>query len=156
MAPEKLSIASLYFVKKLPFCPRSSRMRMVHKTAIILVAPDWQAQHWSPVRLKLLISQLVLLTNNPRDLKRVHPMYHRLHLAVFEISTDVDKVTAFHDTLPNYLSLRLVLQHTKLMNQSMNRWCRWYSRREIFPLHISSNHILVFLTEAFNEGLAYR
>ena len=102
MAPEKLSITSLDFVKKLPFCPRSLMMRMVHKTAIILVAPGWQAQLWSSVLLKLLISQLVLLPNNPRDLKRVQPMYHRLHLAVFEICTDVDKVTAFRDTLPNY------------------------------------------------------
>lgn len=33
---------------------------MVDKTEIILVAPFWQAQHWWPVLLKLLISQLVL------------------------------------------------------------------------------------------------
>ena len=146
MAPEKLSITSLDFVKKLLFCPRSPMMRMVHKTAIILVAPDWQAQHWSSVLLKLLISQLVLLPNNPRDLKRVLPMYH----------TDVDKVTAFRDTLPNYLSLRFLLQHTRLMNQSMNCRRRWCSRREIDPLHTSLNHILMFLTQAFNEGLACR
>ena len=47
------------------------------------------------------ISQPVLLPNgptlltDPTDLNRVHPMYPRLHLAVFHISTNVSKLRAF-------------------------------------------------------------
>jgi len=73
----------------------------IDQTEIILVAPVWQAQPWWPVLLRLLISQPVLLPNSPTlltdqtDLKRVHPMYPRLHLAVFHIFTDVSKQKAF-------------------------------------------------------------
>ena len=74
--------------------------------------------------LRLLISQPVLLPNNPTllkdpsDLKRVHPMYPRLHLAVFQISTDASKQKAFRQTLANCSSQRLVPPHTRLMNQA--------------------------------------
>lgn len=44
----------------------------------------------------------------------------------------------------------------KTYESSWNRWCRWCSGRQIDPLSSSLSDILVFLTEAFNEGLAYR
>ena len=97
---------------------------MIDKAEIILVAPVWQAQHWWPVLLKLLISQPVLLPNNqtllldPSDPKRVHPMFPRLHLGVFHISTNAFKLRAFRQTLPNYLSQQLVLPHTKPTTQA--------------------------------------
>ena len=39
---------------------------------------------------------------------------------------------------------------------SWNRWCRWCSGRQVDPLSSSISDILIFLTEVFNEGLAYR
>lgn len=96
---------------------------VIDEAEIILVAPVWQAQHWWPVLLQLLISQPVLLPNNPdlllgpSDRKKNHPMYPRLHLVVFHISTIATKHRAFRKTLPTYLSQRLVPPHTKLRNQ---------------------------------------
>ena len=37
-----------------------------------------------------------------------------------------------------------------------NCWCRWCSGRKIDPISSSISDILIFLTEVFNEGLAYR
>ncbi|XP_068696744.1 uncharacterized protein [Montipora capricornis] len=91
----------------------------IDQTELILVAPVWQAQPWWPVLLRLLISQPVLLPNSPTlltdptDLNRIHPMYPRLHLAVFHISTNVSKLRAFQQTLPTYSSQQLVPPHTK-------------------------------------------
>ena len=73
----------------------------------------------TPLRLRLLISQPVLLPNSPTlltdptDLNRVHPMYPRLHVAVFHISTNVSKLRAFQQMLPIYSSKQLVPPHTK-------------------------------------------
>ena len=44
----------------------------------------------------------------------------------------------------------------KTYESSWNRWCRWCSRRQIDPICASLNDILLSLTEAFNEGQAYR
>ena len=91
----------------------------IDQTELILVAPVWQAQPWWPVLLRLLISQPVLLPNSPTlltdptDLNRVHPMYPRLHLAEFHISTNVSKLRAFRQTLPIYSSQQLAPPHTK-------------------------------------------
>ena len=90
----------------------------IDQTELTLVAPVLQAQPWWPVLLRLLISQPVLLPNSstlltdPTDLNRVHPMYPRLHLAVFHISTNASKLRAFRQTLPIYSSQQLYL-HTQ-------------------------------------------
>ena len=74
---------------------------------------------WWPVLLRLQIFQPVLLPNSPTlltdptDLNRVHPMYPRLYLAVFHISTNVSKLRAFRQTLPIYSSQQLAPPHTK-------------------------------------------
>jgi len=89
------------------------------QTELILVAPVWQAQPWWPVLLRVVISQPVLLSNSPTlltdptDLNRVHPMYPRLHLTMFHISTNISKLRAFQETLPIYSSQQLVPPHTK-------------------------------------------
>ena len=44
----------------------------------------------------------------------------------------------------------------KTYESSWNRWCRWCSGRQIDPLSSSISDILIFLTDVFNEGLAYR
>ena len=91
----------------------------IDQTKLILVAPVWQAQPCWPVPLRLLKSQPLLLPisptpfTDPTDLNRVHPMYPRLHLAVFDISTNASALRAFQRTLPIYLSQQLVSPHTK-------------------------------------------
>lgn len=44
----------------------------------------------------------------------------------------------------------------KTYESSWNRWCRWCSGRQIDPFSSSISDILIFLTDVFNEGLAYR
>ena len=92
----------------------------IDQTELTLVAPVWQARPWWPVLLRLLISQPVLLPHSPTlltdptNLSRVHPMYPRLHLAMFHTSTNDSKLRAFQQTLPIYASQQLVPPHTKL------------------------------------------
>ena len=91
----------------------------IDQTELILVAPVWQAQPCWPVPLRLLVSQPLLvpisrtLFTDPTDLNRVHPMYPRLHLAVFHISTNASALRAFQRTLPIYLLQQLVSPQTK-------------------------------------------
>ena len=59
----------------------------------------------------------------------------------------------------NVTDLLIVATRTsthRTYESSWNRWCRWCSGRQIHPLSSSINDILIFLTEVFNEGLAYR
>ena len=96
------------------------------KTEIVLVAPVWQAQPWWPVLLRLLVAQPILLPNkpsllrDPSDLKRVHPMYPRLHLAVFHISTNAFSQKVFLQKLPNFSSQQLAPPHAVHMNRVGN------------------------------------
>ena len=135
------------------------------QTELILIAPVWQAQPWWPVLLRPLISQPVLLPNSPTlltdptDLNRVHPMYPRLHLAVFHISTNVSKLRAFQQTLPIYSSQQLVPPHTKPMSLAGTVGAAGVLDGKLIlfrPVDPSISDILIFLTEVFNEGLAYR
>ena len=87
---------------------------------------------------------------------RPEPRSSNVSLAVFYISTSVSKLRAFRQTLPIYSSQQLAPPHGKTYESSRNRWCRWCSRRQIDPLSSSLSDILIFLTEGFNEGLAYR
>ncbi len=92
------------------------------QTEIVLIAPVWQAQPWWPLLLQLLVQQPVLLLNNkdllqdPSDPFLIHPMYPRLHLGAFHISSDVTKQKAFLRTLPTYSSQQLVAPHAKPTN----------------------------------------
>ena len=91
----------------------------INQTELIPVAPVWQAQPWWLVFLRLLTSQPVLLPisptllTDPTNLNRVHPMYPRLHLVVFHISTDASKLRAFQQTLPIYSLQQLVPPYTE-------------------------------------------
>lgn len=78
------------------------------KADIILVAPLWQAQPWWPVLLSLVVEQPVLipstkhLLRDPAVPQRIHPMYQRIHLAVFHICGDSTRQWVFLMTLPRY------------------------------------------------------
>ena len=78
------------------------------KVDIILVAPIWTAQSWWPLLLNLLIEQPVLLLSSrhllrdPADPQRIHPMFPRLHLAVFHVSGDSTKQWEFQTMLRKF------------------------------------------------------
>ena len=78
------------------------------KADIILVAPIWTAQSWWPLLLNLLIEQPVLrpssrhLLRDPADPQRIHPMFPRLHLAVFHVSWDSTKQQEFQTMLQKF------------------------------------------------------
>ena len=59
----------------------------------------------------------------------------------------------------NIADLLIATTHTsthETYEPSWNHWCRWCSGRKIDPLSSSICDILIFLTEGFNEGLAYQ
>ena len=78
------------------------------KADIILVAPIWPAQSWWPLLLSLLIEHPVLLPSSrhllrdPADPQRVHPMFPRLHLAVFHVSGDSTRQWKFQTMLRRF------------------------------------------------------
>ena len=93
----------------------------IDQTGLILVAPVWQAQPCCPVPLRLLISQLLLLPigptlfTDPTDLNRVHPMYPRLHLAVFHISTNVFHAKGIPTNVANlFIATTRISKHKNL------------------------------------------
>jgi hypothetical protein len=95
---------------------------LADQTEIVLVAPVWQAQPWWPLLLSLLTQESRLLTNmkyllqNPANSTEVHPMYPRLHLAVFHVSSNAMKQKDFLKTLPTNSSQQLVPPHLKHTN----------------------------------------
>ena len=92
---------------------------MMDKTDLVLVAPIWQAQPWWPLLLGMLVQQPVLLPSSstllidPTDPQHIHPMFPRLHLGVFHISSNDIRQRAFRETLPNYSSQQLEIPHRK-------------------------------------------
>ena len=85
--------------------------------------PVWQAQPWWPALLNLLIKNPVVIPDSKHLLRdpafplRIHPMYPRLHLAVFQLSGNSTKQKGFQRTLPDYCNQRLVPPHIRHTNQ---------------------------------------
>ena len=131
-----------------------ARCVVTDQTEIVLIAPVRQVQPWWPLLLSLLTQEPVLLPNrkdllqNPVHPKQVHPMYPRLHLAVFHVSVNATKRKAF---------LKRSRSSTcKTYESSWRRWCSWCAGRKINQLSASPNEILSFLADCFQEGLQYR
>ena len=86
--------------------PRALLKVMQDEATIVLVAPVWQGQTWWPLLLQLAISRPVRLPSvpetlrNPVDPTMNHPMFPRLHLAVWLVSSDHARQSAFRNTLP--------------------------------------------------------
>lgn len=120
------------------------------KADLGLVAPVWQAQPWWPALLSLLIKNPVMIPNSKHLLRdpafplRIHPMYPRLHLAVFQLSGNSTKQKVFQRTLPEYCNQQLVPPLIRHTSQPVN------------PISTTLNDDLVFLTDRFNNGAAYR
>ena len=93
------------------------------KADLVLVAPVWQAQPWWPALLNLLIKNPVMIPNSKHLLRdpasplRIHPMYPRLHLAVFHLSGNSTKQKGFQRTLPEYSNQQLVPPHIRHTSQ---------------------------------------
>ena len=93
------------------------------KADLVLVAPVWQAKPWWPALLNLLIKNPVMIPNSKHLLRdpafplRIHPMYPRLHLAVFQLSGNSTKQKVFQRTLPEYCNKQLVPPHIRHTSQ---------------------------------------
>ena len=93
------------------------------KVDVVLVAPVWQAQPWRPAILNLFIKNLVMIPNSQHLMRdpvfplRMHPMYPRLHLAIFQLSGNSTKQKSFQRTLPEYCNQQLVPPHIR------DSWC---------------------------------
>ena len=99
--------------------PRTLTKVEQDKATLVLVAPIWQGQTWWPLLLQMAIGHPIRLPSTPETLQdptdpaTVHPMYPRLHLAVWLISSDRAQQKAFQKTLPVYSQPRHVNLPTK-------------------------------------------
>ena len=93
------------------------------KADLVLVAPVWQAQPWWPALLNLLIRNPTMIPNSkhllgdPAFPLKIHPMYPRLHLAVFQLSGNNTKQKGFQRTLPKFCNQQLVPPHIRHTSQ---------------------------------------
>ena len=84
------------------------------------VAPIWQGQTWWPLLLQLAIRSPVILPSTPETLENpanpttIHPMFPRLHLAIWLDSNDPVKQETFRNTLPDFSQPLLVNRLTRL------------------------------------------
>ena len=117
----------------------------IEQTELILVAPV--------LLLRLLISRPLLLPisptllTDPTNLNQVHPMYTRLHLAMFHISTNASKLRAFQQTLPFYSSQQLISPPTKPRSLVGTIGAAGILDK-IDPLSSSISDILIFLQKS--------
>ena len=98
-----------YAVSPFNLIPRTLIKVLKDKTTIVLVAPVWQGQTWWPLLLQLLaIGQPVRVPSTPETLKNLvdptvtNPMFPRLQLAVWLVSSDRARQSAFRNTLPDF------------------------------------------------------
>jgi len=88
------------------------------KADVVLLAPVWQAQPWWPA-----ILNPVMIPNSKHPLRdpvfplRIHPMYPRRHLAIFQLSGNSTKQKGFQRTLPEHCNQQLVPPHIR------HSWC---------------------------------
>ena len=131
------------------------------KADIILVAPIWPAQPWWPLLLSLLVEQPVLLPSyrhllrDPADPQRIHPMFPRLHLAVFHVSGDSTRQWEFQTTLRRFSSQHPAHLQGKPINQLGVAGVAGVLRKTD-SLSAPLTDILPYLTKYFNSGAAYR
>ena len=96
-----------------------SRIHKQQRT-IVLVAPIWQGQTWWPLLLQLAIRSPVILPSTPETLENpanpttIHPMFPRLHLAIWLVSNDPVKQETFRNMLPDFSQPLLVNRLTRL------------------------------------------
>ena len=100
--------------------PRTLIKVQQDNATIVLVAPIWQGQTWWPLLLQLAIRSPVILPSTPETLENptnpttIHPMFPRLHLAVWLVSNDPVKQETFRNTLPDFSQPLLVNRLTRL------------------------------------------
>lgn len=80
-------------------------------TTVWLIAPLWPGQHWFARLLKMVISvpRILPMQRNllglPQDPERIHPIWDRLKLTLFQISGCPYKVREFQSELPKSLDM---------------------------------------------------
>ena len=101
--------------------PRTLLKVLKDEATIVLVAPVWQGQTWWPLLLQLAISRPVRQPSaletlrNPVDPTMTHPMFPHLHLAVWLVSSDHTRQSAFRNTLPVFSRPPFASPRTKPM-----------------------------------------
>ena len=129
------------------------------KADIILVAPIWPAQPWWSLVLSLLIGHPVLLpssihlpsrpsknsSNVPQTtLSRVFCLWGQYQaMGILDNVTEILVSASRQSTRKTYQS-------------AWRRWSGWCVKRKIDPLSAPLTDILLYLTEYFNSGAAYR
>ena len=82
-------------------------------------------------------------------------MFPRLHVAVFHVSGDSARQWEFQTMLRRF-SFKSSQSTRKTYQSAWRRWSGWCVKRQIEPLSMPSTNILLYLTEYFNSGAAYR
>ena len=125
---------------------------------VIIVVPQWTAQPWYSLLVKMLIDRLILLPQDenilylPFNQNKSHPLGTKLKLMACRLSGHPSRIEEFHNQLrssystPGETVLRNNIEHIgengKLL-QSVNPFCP--------PV----NEVLDFLTASYDQGLGY-
>ena len=113
------------------------------KKVTIIISASVTAEHSNPPNRPVRSEQSSPNVSSP-SLSRVSHLYQRFQA----------------EGIPtNVADLLITVTRTsthKTYESSWNRWCRCCSGQQIDPFSSSINDILIFLTEVFNKGLAYR
>ena len=118
------------------------------KADLVLVAPVWQAQPWWRALLNPLIKNPVMILNSKHLMRdpafplRIHPMYPRLHLAIFQVSGNITRILQ---------SATRASTH-KTYQSAWGLWHSWCGKRQVNPISATLNDVLLFLTDRFNNG----
>ena len=120
----------------------------------ILVAPNWQAQPWWPLLLSLLVEQPVLIPSMRHLLKDPavpqttlsRASHIRVQYQAMGISENVTKIllSAYRPST------------RRTYKSAWGGWSRRCDKRKVDPFSAPIADILLYLTEYFNGGAAYR
>ena len=130
------------------------------KADLVLVATVGQAQPWWPALLNLIIKNPVMIPNsllrNPASPLRIHPMYPRLHLAVFQLSGDSTKQKGFSGNITRILESATRASAHKTYQSAFGLWHSWCANQQVNSILATLSDVILFLTDRFNNGAAYR
>ena len=96
------------------------------------------------------------LPRDPACPLRIHPMYPRLHLAVFHVSGKNTKQNVLSEYITKVLLSATRTSTHKTYQSAWGQRDSWYGKRKFEPVPATLNDVLLFLTDRFKSGAAYR